>query len=769
MVKHTCGRFGKTDAGVLFAWRMPGGGMPMKAHVYAVFDGERWQAHLSVAPEADELYWTNPAFREGVLSGWGADADKPFVSSGQVAGKPFALAKSAEEGMILREAGQFSRVRLTISGKAAIPAGPVWLPEKLPLGIAVRTRQRLAASLGRCRSQAELHDELQRSWKWAVAQCGAMMPEETVAPDDGQDANPFTAMADLPPHRVRDIGRHLGQLARELAEKLRGRQLLEAEAAALAPERAGISLHVLLQVASLMGKVRLVSGVAPDGEEDDADASSRFGKLRGSFMASLFRRPRRYAWRCRRCGSRETRGARPDSSGGEAPVEHLQHAGGIRRTPCASCGRMRCAYCEMCLTMGRSRECGLLVIGEPSAARLVFPHPARHYLDGWGLSPPQREASGAALAYLMGGGQTGARGRRPSGFFRLLLGLFARPSRYERTFLLWAVTGAGKTEMLFPLLQAVLDAGGRAAVASPRRDVVLELAPRLAKAFPHASLAVLYGGSPHRLESANLTLATTHQLIRFRHAFDLVVIDEVDAYPYHNDPMLAYAAAGARAPCGVTVLLSATPPLPMQRAARRGRLPAARVPVRHHGWPLPVPQRLILPPLAQWMRRRAIPAPLKAALRRSAVRGAQIFVFVPYIRQVEPLAETFRAHAREIGLVPEAIGGTSSQDPERAGKVTAFRGRRLRLLVTTTILERGVTVPRSDVFVLDADQPLFDAAALVQMAGRAGRSADDPEGRVFFAAPAWTAPQREACRQIREMNREAKKKGYLMTCKARNG
>jgi competence protein ComFA len=93
--------------------------------------------------------------------------------------------------------------------------------------------------------------------------------------------------------------------------------------------------------------------------------------------------------------------------------------------------------------------------------------------------------------------------------------------------------------------------------------------------------------------------------------------------------------------------------------------------------------------------------------------------------------------------------------------VMAFRNREIRLLVTTTILERGVTVPKSDVFILDADSELFDEAALIQMAGRAGRSKDDPAGRVVFAAPQWTRSQSLAVRQIKAMNRIARKGGYL--------
>ena len=70
-------------------------------------------------------------------------------------------------------------------------------------------------------------------------------------------------------------------------------------------------------------------------------------------------------------------------------------------------------------------------------------------------------------------------------------------------------------------------------------------------------------------------------------------------------------------------------------------------------------------------------------------------------------------------------------------------------------------MPQSDVFILDADSKLFDEAALVQMAGRAGRSKDDPHGKVYFAAAEITKSQKEAVRQIRTMNRIARKQGFL--------
>lgn len=324
-------------------------------------------------------------------------------------------------------------------------------------------------------------------------------------------------------------------------------------------------------------------------------------------------------------------------------------------------------------------------------------------------------------------------------------------------FLLWAVTGAGKTEMMFPMTAYMLAHQQKVCIATPRRDVVLELMPRIKKAFPEAKVVTLYGGSEERWDSGDITLTTTHQLLRFRRAFDLMVVDELDAFPYHNNPMLERAAKLACREGGTFVFLSATPPRALARAAKRGRLAQATVPVRYHRHPLPVPKRLPMPSVARMIASGRLPSRVVGALHHAVERGAQLFVFVARIRHIDGAVALLRR-----SFPQQAIAGTSASDAERTEKVQAFRRGEIRILVTTTILERGVTVPKSDVFIWDADDKLFDEASLVQMAGRAGRSKDDPNGNVYFGAEQWTRSQRAAVRQIRAMNHLAKQGGYLL-------
>ncbi|CAH1054250.1 DEAD/DEAH box helicase [Paenibacillus pseudetheri] len=513
----------------------------------------------------------------------------------------------------------------------------------------------------------------------------------------------------------------------QLVHAVAGRSLLQPEIEALLaeglPELTG-RWRQAAQLAHLQGRLTFAAAVGSHAPAAHGAWARQLPASAGALARAAARLPhvlwrgavaRRAISRCLRCGSAPT-----------------------GRTACAACGLMGCAYCEACLALGRSRACALLLRSAAlPAVRCTAALDPTVAAGRWGLSPAQAGAAGAALGFLAERRERSAK---------------MCPER----FLLWAVTGAGKTEMIFPLLEAVLAAGGRALVATPRRDVVLELAPRLAKAFPAEILAVLYGGSTERWVSGRLTLATTHQLLRFHRAFDLVIIDELDAFPYHNDPMLAYAAEQACKVDGSFIYLSATPPQEMQRLVRSGRLPHARVPVRFHGHPLPVPQHLTMTSVQTCLKRGILPRSLIHTLRKSLEREAQIFCFVSRIAHIEGLLVLLRRSFPGV-----VIEGTSSKDPFRAEKVTAFRNRAISLLVTTTILERGVTVPRSDVFILDADSDLFDEASLVQMAGRAGRSKDDPAGRVVFASPQWTRSQRGAISQIRTMNIIARRKGYI--------
>ncbi|MFS1514853.1 DEAD/DEAH box helicase [Chengkuizengella sp. SCS-71B] len=425
-------------------------------------------------------------------------------------------------------------------------------------------------------------------------------------------------------------------------------------------------------------------------------------------------------------------------------------------TLCLFCEE-KCLYCEHCITMGKSRYCTPLIRGKSSShMKSQFlenendTHPSSD-LKHWNLSQPQIEAVSTASLFLKET-KHNVSTKEPS------------------CFLIWAVTGAGKTEMIFPLIQQEINKGYQVVLATPRKDVVLELQPRLQKAFPHLRIVTLYGGSSQKWEEGQLFIATTHQLLRFWQKFDCIIIDELDAFPFHNNVMLQYAARKALKPHGKYIMLSATPPMKMVRSIKQGQLPHVKVPVRYHRHPLPMPQRVSFPSLQHicsndqieftslkgFLNKFRIEKALLQRIRDTIHKGAICFIFLPKIKYIEPFVGYLRTRCKEVN-----VQGVSSIDKQRELKVQAFRNREIQILVTTTILERGVTVPNSDVYIIDADSSMFDEAALVQMAGRAGRSAQYPDGKVYFFSNEKTKSQVTAMKQIKQMNTLAKQKGYL--------
>lgn len=319
--------------------------------------------------------------------------------------------------------------------------------------------------------------------------------------------------------------------------------------------------------------------------------------------------------------------------------------------------------------------------------------------------------------------------------------------------LLWAVTGAGKTEMTFATLQNALVRGRRICFSAPRIDVINELFPRLKQAFSSVDIVCLHSRSDARYRYTPLVLCTTHQLMRFYHAFDLMIIDEVDSFPFLGNGMLEYAAENALKEGGTRILLTATPDEKLQKKIRRREIDVIYLPMRFHGHPLPVPRIRRCSGLREKISSGRIPGAVREILTAFYREGHPFLVFVPVIDLLHPVLFSLRR------ILPDDCVAESvhAADQNRVEKVQAMRDGRYRCLVTTTILERGVTFPKLNVAVLCADAAEFSLPSLVQIAGRAGRSSERPDGRVEFLCDNCTRRVRGAVRQIRDVNRKAVK------------
>ncbi|WP_235791757.1 DEAD/DEAH box helicase [Virgibacillus salidurans] len=328
----------------------------------------------------------------------------------------------------------------------------------------------------------------------------------------------------------------------------------------------------------------------------------------------------------------------------------------------------------------------------------------------------------------------------------------------EKELLIWAVCGAGKTEMLFPGITQALRLGKRVCIATPRADVVRELLPRIQKAFDTIEVQGLYGGSENKDGTAQIIIATTHQLLRYKAAFDLLIIDEIDAFPFHADPALPYAANRAKSDANTTIYLTATPRKDHRKQIMRKKLAHLFVPVRFHGHPLPVPKLQMSFSLKKELANEKVPEAFMKWVKTRKNPDRQLLIFVPTIQLAEKMKEKIADRLLEEGLLKtkDKAQAVHASDPDRAEKVQLFRDRKIDTLLTTTILERGVTFPSVDVAIIDTGHEVFDEAALVQISGRAGRSPDDPTGEVVFFHDGKTEAMTRAVQSIRQMNKRGK-------------
>ncbi|MDX8044592.1 helicase-related protein [Gracilibacillus sp. S3-1-1] len=396
---------------------------------------------------------------------------------------------------------------------------------------------------------------------------------------------------------------------------------------------------------------------------------------------------------CRRCGNKD--------------------AQLFAKIPCARCDTTH-VYCRNCVQTGRVLACDPLLVWhgiEPTYQKQK--EPCR-----WNgtLTPAQDKAATAIIEVI---------------------------DHPKAELIIWAVCGAGKTEMLFPAITKAIQQAKRICIATPRADVVRELLPRFKRAFPDTEMEALYANSPDKTGRGQLVISTTHQLIRYQAAFDLMIIDEIDAFPYHHDKTLPLLTKRASKASATSIYLTATPRKEHRAKIRRKQLAVQFVPIRFHGHPLPVPQLKIEFQLRKKLQQNNQSTALTQFIQsRSSKR--QLLIFAPTIELVEKVSKQYNAIS------------VHAADPDRKEKVNQFRQKKIDTLVTTTILERGVTFPSVDVVILGAGHHVFDEAAIVQIAGRAGRSPDDPTGEVLLIHQGKTNAMEDAIAQIKMMNRKGK-------------
>lgn len=298
-----------------------------------------------------------------------------------------------------------------------------------------------------------------------------------------------------------------------------------------------------------------------------------------------------------------------------------------------------------------------------------------------------------------------------------------------------AVCGAGKTELVYQVMAYCLSQGKTVAFAVPRRDVVIELWYRIHEVFPSNFVVSLYGGHTDKLEG-DIVVLTTHQLYRYDNYFDLIILDEIDAFPFKDNKLLNQMFF--RAVRGNIVMMSATPSDDILEYFSQENRGILELNTRFHRHPLPVPR--VVTKIGYFKFPWLI-----SKLKSFISERKKVFIFAPTIDRCEFVFKVIGKFLKNGQFV-------HSKCKDRTQIISDFKNGKYDYLVTTAVLERGVTFKNLQVIIFDADNSIYDSQTLIQIAGRVGRKIDAPEGEVIFLVNKTTNSIEKSIRIIKSKN-----------------
>ena len=314
-----------------------------------------------------------------------------------------------------------------------------------------------------------------------------------------------------------------------------------------------------------------------------------------------------------------------------------------------------------------------------------------------------------------------------------------------KNILVHAVTGAGKTELIFSSFEYYLSKSLKVGFATPRKDVVIDLYPRFKKAFPHSHIVSVYGNHSSTI-TGDIILLTTHQLYRYPNYFDLIVLDEIDAFPYKGNKQLQTLFKNCIR--GNYVLLSATPSRDDINKIKNDNGIVLSLYERYHKFDLPIPK---------FIKGNYYSCYIKCLyyLKKFIKENKQVFIFAPTIEIGKKLYSYLSLFVSNGNFV-------SSKEEERNLIIDKFKNHYYSYLVTTSILERGVTVENLEVIVFNADNYIYDSASLIQISGRVGRKTSSPTGNVIYIGENYNDEIKRSIDEIIKYNKDKNKKEVVI-------
>ena len=278
---------------------------------------------------------------------------------------------------------------------------------------------------------------------------------------------------------------------------------------------------------------------------------------------------------------------------------------------------------------------------------------------------------------------------------------------HDSDVLLCCVCGAGKTNIVVDTISDYLKNGKHVCFAIPRKEVVLELRERFAKIFSNNKVIAVCGGH-HKEIYGDLIICTTHQLYRYYKAFDLLIIDEVDAFPFRGDEVLNNIALSTAK--SHIIYSTATIDDKLIEFISKRKYVTLNLYERPHFHPLIVPKVIYAPKLIL----------ILMILYEITNAKNQYIIFV----ESKLLCKLLYRLYREFVSISYVYSDLESRDEN----IQAFKNKKYQHIIATSVLERGITIDGVNVIILHVMPNVFTKSAIIQMVGRVGRSFAHPDG-----------------------------------------
>ena len=298
--------------------------------------------------------------------------------------------------------------------------------------------------------------------------------------------------------------------------------------------------------------------------------------------------------------------------------------------------------------------------------------------------------------------------------------------------LLHCVCGAGKTEIVVKSISSYLSRGLKVCYAISRREVVIELSYRFSKIFLNSEVTSVYGNHHSKL-TGDLIVCTTHQLFRYYHTFDLLILDEVDAFPLSGNETLMNIAHNA---CKGNIIYStATINDFLADYLKRRNYKEVALYIRPSLKPLIVPKVIYNINLFNIL--------LLGILMKRMTN--QCIIFVSSKKMCLLLYQLFKRFFNCTYVYSDLI--------ERNDHIFKFKNKEYKFIFSTTVLERGITIKDVNIIILYDRKNAFDKASLIQMTGRVGRNYKNPTGEAYILSVLKNREINNCLNEIKEANR----------------